>query len=191
MPTLINFKIKSESLSADLEPTLHLVVQDLFSLDFDMQKTTSSMENSVAKSFILSLRENLKKRFPHFGTTNKGYAVGSMLHPYYRGSPLSLTQRLDDLFNEIINEDEETHEEEDPLMRASKAYQRPTTISRENAPQKSKIECEFELFMSHPHVKNEKSINLLEWWKKKNRNLPIVVWCCQEVVLHSSQLSNF
>ena len=58
--------MKSESLSADLEPTLHLVVQDLFSLDFDMEKTTLSMEDSVAKSFILSLRENLKKRFPHW-----------------------------------------------------------------------------------------------------------------------------
>ena len=86
-----------------------------------------------------------------------------------------MTQRFDDLFNEIVkkhqsymtdwqknqqeqsqardDEDEETHEEEDPLMRASKAYQRPTTTSRENAPQKSKVECEFELFMSHSHVK--------------------------------------
>ena len=127
--------MKSESLSDNLEPTLHLVVQDLFSLDFDMEKTTSSMENSVAKSFILSLRENLKKRFPHFDTTNKAYAVGSMLHPYYRGAPLSMTQRFDDLFNEIVkkhqsyidwqknqqeqsqardDEDEETHEEETP-----------------------------------------------------------------------------
>ena len=161
--------MKSESLSADLEPRLYLVVQDLFSLDFDMEKTTLSMEDGVAKSFILSLRENLKKRFPHFDTTNKAYVVCSMLHPYYRGAPLSMTQRFDDLFNQIVkkhqsyidwqknqqkqsqardDEDEETHEEEGPLMRTSKAYQQPTTTSRENAPQKSKIEREFELFMS-------------------------------------------
>ena len=49
--------MKSESLSADLEPTLHLVVQDLFSLDFDIEKITLSMEDSVAKNFILSLRK--------------------------------------------------------------------------------------------------------------------------------------
>ena len=195
LPTLTNFKMKSESLSADLEPTFYLVVQDLFSLDFDMEKTTLSMEDSVAKSFILSLRENLKKRFPHFGTTNKAYAVCSTLHPYYRGAPLSMTQRFDDLFNEIIkkhqsyidwqknqqeqsqardDEDEETHEEEGPLMRASKAYQQPTTTSRENAPQKSKIESEFKLFMSHPHVKDEKSINPLEWWKKNSKIFPLL-----------------
>ena len=59
-------------------------------------------------------------------------------------------------------------------MRASKAYQLPTTTSRENAPQKSKIECEFELFMSHPHVKNEKSINPLEWWGKKSEIFSIL-----------------
>ena len=56
-----------------------------------------------------------------------------MLHPYYCGAPLSITQRFDDLFNEIVkkhyscidwqknqqeqsqardDEDEETHEEE-------------------------------------------------------------------------------
>ena len=102
LPTLTNFKMKSESLSADLEPALHLVVQDLFSLDFDMGKTTLSMEDSVAKSFILSLRENLKKRFSYFDTTNEAYAVGSMLHPYYRGAPLYMTQRFADLFNEIV-----------------------------------------------------------------------------------------
>ena len=58
-------------------------------------------------------------------------------------------------------------------MRASKAYQRPTTTSRENAPL-FKIECEFELFMSHPHVKNEKSINPLEWWKKNSEIFPLL-----------------
>ena len=74
------------------------------------------------------------------------------------------------------DEDEVTHEEEDPLMRPSKGYQRPTTTSRENAPQKStlKTECEFELFMSHPHFKNEKSINPLEWWKKKSEFFPLL-----------------
>ena len=66
-----------------------------------MEKTTS-MEDSVAKSFILNLRENLKKRFPLFGTTNMAYAVGSMLYPYYRGAPFSITQRFDDLFKEIV-----------------------------------------------------------------------------------------
>ena len=54
------------------------------------------------------------------------------------------------------DEDEKTHEEEVPLMRASKTYQQPTLKSRENAPQKSKIECEFELFMSH-HLSRMKS----------------------------------
>ena len=102
LPTLTNFKTKSESLSAVLEPTLHIVVQDLFSLDFDMGKTTLSMEDTVAKSFILSLRKNLKKRFPYFGTNNKAYAINSMLHPYYRGAPLSMTQRFVDLLNEFI-----------------------------------------------------------------------------------------
>ena len=66
LPTLTNFKIKSESLSADLEPTLHLVVQNLFSLDFDIEKTTLSIEvlfEVAAKSFILNLRENLKNVF--------------------------------------------------------------------------------------------------------------------------------
>ena len=88
LPTLTNFKMK---LVFYLEPTLHLVVLDIFSLDFYMEKTTLSMEDSVAKSFILSLRENLKKRFPHFGTTNMAYVVGSILHPYYRDAPLSMT----------------------------------------------------------------------------------------------------
>ena len=193
LPTLTNFKITSESLSADLQPTLHLVVQSLFSLDFDMEKTTSSMDESVAKSFILSLRENLKKRFPDFGTTSMAYAVGSLLHPFYRGAPLSMTNRFDDVFNEIIkkhpsyldwqqnqeeqrqageNEDEETLLEEDPLMRASKAYQQPSTSV--NGPQKSKIELEFELFLAHPHVKNEKSMNPLEWWKKNSEIFPLL-----------------
>ena len=195
LPILTNFKMKSESLSANLDPTLHLMVQDLFSLDFDMEKITLLVDDSVAKSFILSLRENLKKHFPPFGTTNKAYAVGSTLHPYYRGAPLSMTQRFDDLFNKIVkkrqsyidwqknqqeqsqardDEDEETHEEEDPLVRASKAYQRPTTTSTENTPQMSKIECEFELFISHPHVKNEKFINPLEWWKKNSEIFPLL-----------------
>ena len=58
-------------------------------------------------------------------------------------------------------------------MRASKAYQQPPTTSRENAPQKSKIECEFEL-LSHPHVKNEKFINPSEWWKKNSEIFPLL-----------------
>ena len=86
--------MKPESLSADLEPTLHFVVQDLFSLDFDMEKTKLSMEDSVAKSFILGLRENLKKRLPLFRANNKAYTVGSMLNPYYRGAPLSNQQEI-------------------------------------------------------------------------------------------------
>ena len=47
----------------------------------------------------------------------------------------------------------------------------------ENAPQMPKIECEFELIMSHPHVKNKKSINPLEWWKKnlKSSNCCLVL----------------
>ena len=146
--------MKSESFSADLEPTIHIVVQNLFSLDFDTEKTKLLMDDSVAKSFILSLKNNLKKRFPHFGTINKAYVVASILHPYYCGATLSMTQKFDDIFTEIIkkhqnyidwqknqqkqsqaryDEDEETHEEEDPLIRASKAYQQPTTTARENA----------------------------------------------------------
>ena len=102
LPTVKNFKMKSESLLADLEPTLHLVFQNFFSLDFDIEKITLSIEGSIAKSFILSLRENLKKRFPHFGTTNMAYVVGPILHPYYRDDSLSMTQRFDDVFNQII-----------------------------------------------------------------------------------------
>ena len=61
LPISTKFKMKSESLSADLQPTLPLMVQDLFPLDFDLEKTTLSIEDSVAKSFILSLKSTRTK----------------------------------------------------------------------------------------------------------------------------------
>ena len=76
--------------SSDQQVTICHVVSKLFNIEGYLASQLARSSNSKeTKEFCRTLMAKLEKRFPKCGTTNKLYAYGAILHPFYRGLTLS------------------------------------------------------------------------------------------------------
>ena len=76
-------KIATKRLESDTEPTLHLVVKELYNVKIALEDEIRS--SRYVKMFASNLLKNVEKRFKDSGTRNKLLSVAHYLDPDTRG----------------------------------------------------------------------------------------------------------
>ena len=164
---------------AEKEPTMHTVIERLYSM------------HSIIDEFIASPRNNrFEKRFPNTGTDEKLRRIANYLAPQYKGIHLEATKKLGDTKEEIKQEvmdlGDDHGEPELEIDDIDVAPLSPTSRLRKQFLDKQQraevdgfledritpIEREirrYEAFSLPP-----KTVDILQWWKSHEKVLPLL-----------------
>nr|XP_047123117.1 uncharacterized protein LOC124806363 [Hydra vulgaris] len=87
MPVLKKMKIMSDCMSKDTEPVLHHMLTMLYKTDNFLHDHIDMENREIVSAFCKKLSEHLHlaTRFNEHGRYNQHYALGNLLHPYFRG----------------------------------------------------------------------------------------------------------
>ena len=146
---------------------------------------------------------DIEKRLPNSGCSNKMYAYGVILHPCYRGQILSefhLTKiTVDDLVNEnevedgpgenldeaMTVDDDDDADDEAAFLRA---YSQKHKKSQEDLPTTETIltpQSPLQSELSKYFARSENSycpisVNVLDWWKENQQFYPLLAKCAKK-----------
>ena len=81
-------KQASKLWEADITPTIHLVVRELFNIRGELENYEKSSDRYIA-NFAAELKKNIDNRFPDSGTGIDVNCIGHFLDPEYRGAILN------------------------------------------------------------------------------------------------------
>ena len=87
-----------ETLSAEITPTMHLVVEVLYNLNQDLIKAQEGSGSGTClqvRAWAEQAVVSLDRRFPDCGASKKEFALGNLLHPLYRGLVARKMNRVD------------------------------------------------------------------------------------------------
>ena len=188
-----------KALEGEKEPTMHRVLERLYSNHYLLEKFINKPTNcNYGIGFARTLKRNLEKRFPNKGMEVEERRFADYLAPQFKGVHLLSCNRLESTKAEIeaasnrmeslVDEIESVDEDEDDddrqnvelsptskLMRQCK--ERFDLANKRNKP-KIKIEMEmYELFSLQ-----SKDCDVLSWWKQHENVLPLLAKIAKRVL---------
>ena len=187
-----------EALEAEKTPTMHRVLERLYTMHCTIDDFTSDPVNSRnGVGFARELKKQIEKRFPRQGTEKKLPCMANYLAPQFKGdhlleeNKLEVTKRhIEEEVNKINNEEAQIEIEPDnfadnppleesvelspnsklkrKLMRLRTNQQRPNTVFRNDEFSAARKEMKRYETFSYAH----KGVDILEWWKSHEKVLP-------------------
>ena len=203
-------KVTTKVMEQEKVPTVPLVIQRLYDMDQEIGALIVEDEDEVVTEFSKVLRQNIKNRFPMYGTNNELNSFGNYLNPCCKGVHLKLVSKFGatkDLLEHRLkewkkDEDESVFEEEDEVSIHSpqKLSLSPTEMLRIQMKEKESSNSKgggrkqassiFEEQLS-PLGKEMKSFELLpdenlgtdmlEWWKNHRDMFPLLSFLARVV----------
>ena len=89
-------KITTKVMEQEKVPTLPLVTQRLYDMDKELESLIEEDEDEVVTEFCEVLKENLQKRYPHYGTRLDLNSFGNYLNPCCKGVHLKLVEKFEE-----------------------------------------------------------------------------------------------
>ncbi len=120
---LMAIKSTSERLSSD-KPSLHIVLCCLFNILTMSREDDFNTKSSACQTFITRFEEEMQKRVPDYGRSEREYCIGNFLHPRFKGillncktspnyEPVQEERTMDfirDMFRTQVHETEDVEE---------------------------------------------------------------------------------
>ena len=194
-------KVGSKLWEADLTPTIHLVIRELFNMMEVLSEHEKSSDKYIA-SFASELKMRIEERFPALGSETLIYAVGHMMDPEFRGA--ILLQEFPEAFEaakkEIIRrgsrhmkeqecveptairiEPETPDENLSPAQKLLRKRKRNCSTENTATPSlPSGIRIELDEYESLEDVGDTKMI--LEWWVRNKKRFPLLFQVAREIL---------
>nr|XP_047126646.1 uncharacterized protein LOC105850668 [Hydra vulgaris] len=194
MPVLKKMKIMSDCMSKDTEPVLHHMLTMLYKTDNFLHDHIDMENREIVNAFCKKLSEHLHlaTQFNEHGRYNQHYALGNLLHPYFRGYMLRHYGIFEEFTRKVIND----HPSSDAVSISKKNNHKAAQVKMpvgvdecddlqnieidqgnnnhtisQNVPE---IEREFESFHAMPRVEEKHKVDVLKWWKKHASTLPLL-----------------
>lgn len=200
MKPLAHVQALSETFSSDQNVTLPHVVPKLYNLHLHLTAMATKTSNSeVTKDFAEAMLANIEAKLPKCGSQNFLYAVGNLLHPFYKGFILNqmgayqttLQRFIDDNGNTIEQsldggEDVEDSDDNEEVVTAEVLTQRAMKEAKSRHSQSSSQDfasmpferaiTPLQLELSHYMNLNEKDsrLDILGWWKNHSKEFPLL-----------------
>ena len=191
---------------ADLTPTIHLVVRELYNVRSVLETFEASTDKYVA-NFACELKKHINRRFPNVGTGIIINSVGHFLDPEYRGAilqeyPGSYVAAQEKIIqiaskfcgdvtitSNVASEPQTSNVEvDDSLTPAQKLLLRQRQsqnnsfqgVSRSNSNNANlNIETELQKYENMVIIGNTKDV--LKWWFDSREKFPILVKVVREI----------
>ena len=94
-----------KALEAEKEPTMHRVIERVYSMKAEIDAFISEPSNNrYGVGFARELKKQINTRFPDTGSRNKWRCIANYLAPQYKGIHLEAIGKLDDTKEEIKRE---------------------------------------------------------------------------------------
>lgn len=195
IPSLEVIREVSECLQADKAITLCKIIPFLVELRAKLKFAIDADETpESAKTVLVALRNGLNKRFPQYGGQNFLYAIGLILHPYWKGAILKSLKLWDQTVDQFFAENDKgttSVETAGPsgfgvgtgvgtwttmeLLSQDAEKEMPTAST--GVQTKFSIEWQAYLAMTKPPTPE---IHVLDWWKAAAPNLPLLAACARK-----------
>jgi len=195
---LMLIKSTSERLSAD-KPSLHIVLCCLFNILTLSTEDDFGTKSTACQTFIKRFEEEMEKRIPDFGRTEREFCIGNFLHPRFKGillnaktspnyEPSQQEKTIDfirEMFRTQVQETEDVQEEvsqsilntamdESGWGRMPKVVSAATPTPRVLAHDISDIDKELDHWLRSVPKSDRTDLDILEYWKSKETDLPLL-----------------
>ena len=191
-----------KAFEAEKEPTMHRVIERLYTMHCIIDEFILSRENNkFGIGFARELKKQIEKRFPKKGTENRWRRIANYLAPQHKGMHLIEEDKLDDVKEDIKSEVTKIERSQDPIKNPveheagvndatpispntklrmkmkAKNHRMRTLNGNENVSQLEKEIQDYERFS----VAN-KHVNILLWWKDHEKVLPLLAKVAKKVL---------
>ena len=184
------FKDTIEIWQAEKEPTMHRVIERLYTLNALLtQFLQKNRNNKIGSSFAKALQQSLNTRFPNNGTENALRRIANYIAPQYKGIHLENELELvkSDIKNTFVSDDHPSASQplDDPAPADDNVTLSPTaklklkfkqkknsSNSQQNTSNESSLSKEFSMYEKFSLAPD--STNLLTWWQTHEKILPIL-----------------
>jgi hypothetical protein len=194
---LMLIKSTSERLSAD-KPSLHIVLCCLFNILTLSTEDDFGTKSTACQTFIKRFEEEMEKRIPDFGRTEREFCIGNFLHPRFKGillnaktspnyEPSQQEKTIDfirEMFRTQVQETEDVQEEvsqsilntamdESGWGRMPKVVSESTPTPRVLAHDISDIDKELDRWLRSDRA-DRTDLDILDYWKSKETDFPLL-----------------
>jgi len=194
---LMLIKSTSERLSAD-KPSLHIVLCCLFNILTLSKEDDFGTKSTACQTFIKRFEEEMEKRIPDFGRTEREFCIGNFLHPRFKGillnaktspnyEPSQQEKTIDfirEMFRTQVQETEDVQEEvsqsilntamdESGWGRMPKVVSESTPTPRVLAHDISDIDKELDRWLRSDRA-DRTDLDILDYWKSKETDFPLL-----------------
>jgi hypothetical protein len=194
---LMLIKSTSERLSAD-KPSLHIVLCCLFNILTLSTEDDFGTKSTACQTFIKRFEEEMEKRIPDFGRTEREFCIGNFLHPRFKGillnaktspnyEPSQQEKTIDfirEMFRTQVQETEDVQEEvsqsilntamdESGWGRMPKVVSESTPTPRVLAHDISDIDKELDHWLRSDRA-DRTDLDILDYWKSKETDFPLL-----------------
>ena len=80
------FHVSTQTLCAEITPTMHLVMVVIYNLEDLLAQTKINSKCDHVKAWADMALIEMDRRFPDCGGTTRAFALGNFFHPFYRGA---------------------------------------------------------------------------------------------------------
>ena len=194
---LMLIKSTSERLSAD-KPSLHIVLCCLMNILTLSTEDDFGTKSTACQTFIKRFEEEMEKRIPDFGRTEREFCIGNFLHPRFKGillnaktspnyEPSQQEKTIDfirEMFRTQVQETEDVQEEvsqsilntamdESGWGRMPKVVSESTPTPRVLAHDISDIDKELDRWLRSDRA-DRTDLDILDYWKSKETDFPLL-----------------
>jgi hAT family C-terminal dimerisation region len=195
---LLLIKSTSECLSAD-RPSLHIVLCCLMNILTMSAEDDFGTKSTACQTFIKRFEEEMEKRLPDYGRSEREFCIGNFLHPRFKGillnaktsptyEPKQQEKTIDfirEMFRTQVQETEDVQEEvsqsilntamdESGWGRMPKVVRESTPTPRVLACDISDIDKELDHWLRSVPKAERTDLDILDYCKSKETDLPLL-----------------
>ena len=176
LPLLQEVKEVSEKMSSDKYCTMDRALAVMYNLSNQISHLKSQLLDGPVENYYSAVQEQLKARFPDWGSRFDAYAIGHLLHPFYKGIVLKKCGLYETYVDAMIDKHITTirywNQARDESLEAEKSAELIVASGQSDAPS---IEKEVVEEMKNKKLSEQLPPMRMEWLNFQNVKEPSTV----------------